>query len=337
MKIGFQGWFLSQPFTGIGQHSLGIVKELAKKSQITAISPKPVKIPGVKVIVVKPKIGPLAKWYWERIQAPIALAKLPLDLEYYPYPTPLPKYSLHKRAVTVHDLISWKDPRYFSNKLKKLYHRKAHHALLYVDKIFTVSEVVHAELKIPSAKILPNAIPEIPKKLQSKFDPNLLVYLGGYDIRKNVPDLLKTFTKIRKEFPKMKLVLIGKPHHKSKYYPKLALPENATLTGNIPDKKVYELLTSAFAFIHFSDSEGFNIPLLQAMSVGCPAIVKNIKINHEVSHDTALFISPKSTPLAIIKKLQNKKFRNTVSLAEKSASKKYTWKRSAEIFFKAVK
>ncbi len=337
MKIGFQGWFLSQPFTGIGQHSLGLIKELAKKAQVIAISPKPIKIPGVKVIVIKPKFGPLAKWYWERVQAPAALAALKLDLEYYPYPCPLPKKSQHKRAVTVHDLISWKDARYAGNKIKKLYHRAAHHSLLYVDKIFTVSATVHKELGIPSAKILPNSVPEIPKKIAVKQDPNLLVYLGGYDIRKNVPALLSAFTKISKEFPKMKLILIGKAHHVSKYYPALKLPPNATLLGNIPDKKVYELLASAFAFLHFSDSEGFNIPLLQAMSVGCPAIVKDIAINREVSQNSALFISPKASSLAIIKKLQDANFRKQVAIAEKLVSKKYTWKKTAEIFLKELK
>ncbi len=337
MKIGFQGWFLSQPFTGIGQHSLGLIKELAKKADITAISPKPIKIPGVKVIVIKPKPGPLGKWYWERIQAPAAMATLQLDMEYYPYPSPLPKKSPHKRAVTVHDLISWKDARYFGNSLKQLYHKKSRHSLLYVDKIFCVSESVRHELCIPSAKILPNAIPEIPKKIRSKPDSNLLVYLGGYDIRKNVPELLKAFKKIQADFPKMKLKLIGKAHHKSKYYPKLDLPKNAAPTGNISDAKVYELLSSAFAFLHFSDSEGFNIPLLQAMSVGCPAIVTDIPVNREVSQNSALFISPKSTPLAIIKKLQDSAFRKSVSAEEKAASKKYSWKKSAEIFFKEIK
>lgn len=337
MKIGFQGWFLSQPFTGIGQHSLGLINELAKKAQVTAISPKPIKIPGVKVIVIKPKFGPLAKWYWERVQAPAAMSKLKLNLEYYPYPTPLPKKSPHKRAMTVHDLISWKDHRYAGNKIKKLYHKKAHHALLYVDKIFTVSATVHKELAIPNATILPNAIPPLTSKIKSKPDPNLLVYLGGYDIRKNVPELLASFAKIQKQFPEMKLKLIGKPHHISKYYPALNLPPHATLLGNIPDKKVYELLSSAFAFLHFSDSEGFNIPLLQAMSIGCPAIVKDIAINREVSQNSSLFISPKSTPLAIIKKLQDQKFRNAIAAQQKTAAKKYTWGKTAEIFLKEIK
>ncbi len=337
MKIGFQGWFLSQPFTGIGQHSLGLIKELAKKAEVTAVSPRPIKIPGVKVIVIKPKFGPLAKWYWERVQAPLAFAKLNLNLEYYPYPSPLPKKSSHKRAVTVHDLISWKDSRYAGNKIKKLYHRAAHHSLLYVDKIFTVSAAVHAELGIPNAKILPNAIPPLTSKISTKHDPNLLVYLGGYDIRKNVPELLASFTKIQKQFPQMKLQLIGRAHHVSKYYPALKLPPNATLLGNIPDKKVYELLASAFAFLHFSDSEGFNIPLLQAMSLGCPAIVKDIPVNREVSQNSALFISPKVSTLAIIKKLQDSNFRKQVSMAEKMVSKKYSWKKTAEILLKELK
>lgn len=342
-KIGVQGWFLAEPHTGIGQHTLGLAKELAKKNEVTAVCPRELRVSGLKIITVKTKwwifpVG-LRKWYWERIQAPAALNELDLDLEYYPYPSPLRKKPTHnKRAMTVHDLILWKDKRYAGNFLKKKYHRQCRHTLLYMDKVFTVSKTVHDELHIPNARVLPNGIPPPPKNLKAYVDDNLLVYLGGYDIRKNVPELLEEFANLKKDFPKMRLALIGSPRHRSRYYPALDLPKGARLTGPLPDKKVYELLASAFAFLHFSDAEGFNIPLLQAMAVACPAIVKDIPVNHEVSHGTALFLSDsqKHPLLDKIKMLQNEAFSENISRKERMAAKNYSWKKSAQIFLKNV-
>ncbi len=342
-KIGIQGWFLAEPRTGIGQHTLGLAKELAKKNRVTIVSPRHMRIPGLKIVDVKPPwwIFPtgLRKWYWERIQAPSALNQMDLDWEYYPYPTPLRKKPTHnKRAMTVHDLILWKDKRYAGNFLKRKYHGLARHSLLYMDKVFTVSQAVHDELNIPNAIILPNGIPPVPKHLKVFIDDNLLVYLGGYDIRKNVPELLDEFANLKKDFPKMRLALIGSPRHRSRYYPDFQLPKGAYLTGAIPDKKVYELLAEAFAFVHFSDAEGFNIPLLQAMELGCPAIVRDIPVNREVSRGTALFLSDSQKHPLIdkIKMLRNTAFSENISRKEMAAAKSFSWKKSAQIFIKTL-
>lgn len=330
--------------------------------------------PSLQIKVIKPKsaLGPLKKWYWEYIQVPAYLAKQKLDLEYYPYPCPIQRISTHKRAMTVHDLIPWNDSRYKGGRLKTHYYKKALYSLLYVDTIFTVSETVRRELGIASAKLLPNALsenflnlcektaPEKPslknsphqkssaKKSTSKHNPALnkfqllnskyLVYLGGYDVRKNINRLITEFKTLRKKIPEMKLVLIGEAHHRSSLYPKFSLPENAIQTGNISDKEVCELLKNAFAFIHFSDSEGFNIPLLQAMAAGCPAVINDIPVNREVSKNSALFFkaSQKSSLTANILKLRKTGVREKIIHEQFRIAKKYSAKKSAQIILRAA-
>ncbi|MFA5793064.1 MAG: glycosyltransferase family 1 protein [Candidatus Gracilibacteria bacterium] len=335
MKIGFQGWFLDKPYTGIGQHCIGLLDALKKEhTELLIVTPKQIKVK--KWLIFEG----LKKWYWERIQVPAFFANKDLDWEYYPYPSPLPKTSLHLRAMTVHDLILWKDKRYFGGKIKTFYHKEARRSLVYVDHIFTVSKTTHDLLGIPSATILKNAVPELPKKIikNPKYN-NALIYLGGYDIRKNVQGLIHAFEKAKKHLPFLNLVLIGAPHHKSKYYPTLPEAEGIINLGSISDEKVYNTLASGFAFVHYSDQEGFNIPLLQAMSVGLPAIVPNIPINREISESSALFfdLSAKDPFSAKLKMLTDPQKRKEMISMQKKVANKFTWKKTAKTFLKALR
>lgn len=349
MRIGFQGWFLNKPYTGIGQHSLGLLKALSQKKgvEIYVLVPAPVKIKGVDpshVKVLEPAfwlIHPaLRKWYWERIQVPAYFAKLELDWEYYPYPSPLSSIGPHLRAVTVHDMILWKDPRVPKNRLKKAYLKQARRSLVYADLVFTVSQTVHDDLGLPVAVVLPNGAPEIPQKLPQP--PKLpreqaLVYLGGYEVRKQVPLLMDVFQNLKDS--SFRLLLIGEPPHKSAYYPSLPNSPGTIRLGALTDDKVYSVLKSSFAFIHLSDAEGFNIPLLQAMQSGIPAIVRDIPVNREVSAGTALFLpdtndtgSLTARLSAILKQLRDPTFRKTQIAAQKKVAQSYSWQKTTKKF-----
>lgn len=350
MKIGFQGWFLTQGYTGIGQHCLGLLKELAKVKnlQVQVVVPSKVSTKGIPKSWIKvlppPRWIPLRalrKWWWERFTVPNFFTKQDLDWEYYPYPCPLPMESEHLRAMTVHDTILWTDERYKGNWLKTTYHHHGRRSLVYVDQLFTVSETTHRELGIPAASVLGSGVPEIPKSLRRLSYQNALVYLGGYDIRKNVPLLVETFSAVNREYAKhtggsLQLLLIGEAPHHSRYYPRVPEAAHLIRLGTLTDAEVYEALKSAFAFIHLSDSEGFNIPLLQALKVGVPAIVRDISVNREVSGGAALFLgkttsrgSLKKDLFDMIRSLQNPKTRQDLTQAGKKAASRYSWKKSA--------
>lgn len=348
MKLGFQGWYLSQPHTGIGQASLGLLRALAaspKAPQLTVVTPHAVRVPGVpasRIHTLKPLpwlLHPaLKKWVWERIQVPAFFARRALDWEYYPYPCPLPARSPHKRAMTVHDTILWDDPRYAAGRLKRRYHQATKRALIHVDHVFTVSRATHHELGIPSATGLPNGLPEIPSGLKKMPYQNDLIYIGGYDLRKNVPELIRAFALYHKSHPEHRLLLVGEPHHVSHFYP--ALPQHPAVKhlGRLSEKELYSALRSSFAFVHYSDREGFNIPLLQALAVGTPALVPDLPVNREVSAGAALFFKPskKGDFAAKLDSLEQPKTRAALVAAGKKATAHASWKKTAQLFLKAL-
>ena len=355
LKLGFQGWFLTQPHTGIGKHCSGLLRALAdSKKELTVVVAKPLTVAQLKelgltkkqIFVLKPKAWPLhsalKKWFWESVQVPAFFATKKLDWEYYPYPCPLPSASAHLRAMTVHDMILWNDERYKGNTLKKKYYRDALRALIHVDHLFTVSKATHDELGIPAATLLPNAVtpPKLAlvKKSAQKSSTKDLVYLGGYELRKNVPLLVRRFTELYKTHPEYRLLLIGEPHQESQLYPQIPEHPAVLRLGSKTDVEVFALLQNAHAFVHASDSEGFNLPLLEAMLAGTPAIVNDLAVNREVSKNSALLWNPskKNSLEAILKSIQAPSKRNAVILRQKKAAQNYSWKHSAQLLLKAL-
>ncbi len=345
MKLGIQGWFLAQPHTGIGKHCLGLLREIARRPNVQAVIPVPmpmnhIGIPKHWIKVIRPKWwlfhASLKKWYWERYQVPRFFSKQRLQWELYPYPCPLPEHSSSLRAMTVHDTILWTDKRYMKGFLKSNYHRASKHTLVNMDKLFCVSDATRKDLNIPSAILLPNAV-EIPKELNNTDHKKDLVYLGGYALHKQVPSLIKAFSFVRKNQPETGLILLGEAHHRSIYYPQVPDCEGVTRMGTLTDRQIYSILSSAFALVHFSDSEGFNMPLLQAMSVGCPVIARDLPVNCEVSHGKALLLKNPDGP-SLLKAIKYiRRHREDIIQSQFKAAGNYSWKKSVNILLENLR
>jgi alpha-1,3-rhamnosyl/mannosyltransferase len=64
------------------------------------------------------------------------------------------------------------------------------------------------------------------------------------------------------------------------------------LRGYVPDSELGALYRGALAAAFPSIYEGFHLPPLDAMSVGCPVIASDIPVHREVLGDAALFVAP---------------------------------------------
>ena len=120
------------------------------------------------------------------------------------------------------------------------------------------------------------------------------LYLGGYDIRKNVEQLIRAYASVRSRQSLPKLVLAGKIP--TRVHPTLCnthgalqvagLSEGEIITpGFIADEDLPGLYAGAELFIYPSRGEGFGLPPLEAMSCGCPAIVGDNTSLREVVAD----------------------------------------------------
>ncbi|UYL08289.1 glycosyltransferase family 4 protein [Bdellovibrio sp. SKB1291214] len=59
--------------------------------------------------------------------------------------------------------------------------------------------------------------------------------------------------------------------------------------GFISNERLVELYQTASCFITLSKYEGFNMPIMEAQSQGCPVICSDIPVHHEASEEKAIF------------------------------------------------
>jgi mannosyltransferase len=67
------------------------------------------------------------------------------------------------------------------------------------------------------------------------------------------------------------------------------LPGRWQYCGRLSDDALRMLYNRAFCFVYPSDSEGFGLPLLEAMRAGCPVVCANLTVFPEVAGNAALF------------------------------------------------
>jgi len=293
----------------------------------------------------------------EQLILPWVFYRQKLDLLHFPYfsfPILYPK----KFVVTIHDLIfdHYKTgkastlPGWFYIIKKIGYHTVLWASVKRAEKILTLStdaknEIVdhyHAKpdkivvtyesgkLEDPRTAFIGGEFDQM-RKLQP-----YILYVGNAHPHKNVEMLILAMQKLRQKRD-IRLVLVGSDTF---FYPKLRefikekkAQEYVIVIGSVPNEAIAGWYHFAQALVTASKMEGFGIPPLEAMSVGCPVIVSDIPVFHEVYGDAAVFFD-QNDPLAIAERI-DKTLANKVllkQLIERGHKKanSYSWKKTVE-------
>lgn len=261
------------------------------------------------------------RWYsaTEQLKMPVILHKLNPDLTHFPHFN-VPMFFRGKFVVTIHDLIhqhfqmkraTLHDPLTYQIKkigysqifkkainksLKILVPSKYVKDLLINDwkidnqKIITTYEAVDEKFLSVKNKISKEIIDKIIKKLDITSD--FLFYVGNAHPHKNVEGLIKAFLCLREKYENLQLVLSGYDHYFWQRIKKEFDNNNIIYTGQVSDEQLVTLYKRARVFIMPSFEEGFGIPILEAMALGCPVIASNIGSLTEVGSNTALYFNP---------------------------------------------
>jgi len=363
MKIGINARFLAHPYTGIGQYTYNLVQALAKvdkKNEYLLFTPELVELqlPDnfrlVRIPEKEYKSASLRKAHWEHILVPEEMKKWNVDRAHFLYPSNPNKSLKIPTIVTVHDVIPWVLPSYRKKLRSKAYHLYAKLALKKADHIITVSEFskkeiervlkieeknIHVVYLAPPMKTEEEAPPDLP--LRRDF----LLYVGGYDERKNVPQLIEAYQKYIANYYSIDLILVGgegrglEQFITDRYCERVAdqfpvKPKGKIVfTPSLPSNELITLYKQAKALVHTSEYEGFNLPLVEAMSAGLPIVCADIPVNHEVTAENAHFIDPSSVDtigIGIHEFLNNKSLQAELKKKSKERAKDFDWKKTAE-------
>ena len=116
---------------------------------------------------------------------------------------------------------------------------------------------------------------------------NLLCF--GHRAHKNAEAAIKILALLNERFT---LTIIGCHSKKtlSKLVSDLGLETRVSIHKYVSDEQLINFYGTSFAFIFLSKYEGFGLPLLEAMSAGCPVITHDICSLPEVAGNAAYYI-----------------------------------------------
>lgn len=273
--------------------------------------------PSVRLKAIPTKPGNLGKVQFEQSLFPAACREVGAALAHVPYwggplrsPVPL--------VVTIHDLTTLLVPEYRRGAKARLYNALVSASARGASQIITDSlaskgeivehlgieeERVTAVYLAAGPQYTPKENSLVDMAVLRKYDlPDFYVlYLGGYEIHKNVTTLLLAWTYVSQalgtEYP---LVLAGKkpvggtavfPDYDS-YIQKLRLEEYVRWIGYVDEEDKPVLYRNAETFVFPSRREGFGLPVLEAMACGTPVVTSDATSLVEVVGDAAFTVDP---------------------------------------------
>jgi glycosyltransferase involved in cell wall biosynthesis len=248
------------------------------------------------------------------------------------------------KVTTIHDLVPLRFPDISHPKIVTAHKKRLEWVKKEIDCVIAVSEFTKKEIidiiGIDEKKIV--VIPEAGSDLSSPSDDKIEITkrfygLGDYllvvgaDPRKNVENIIKSFEKIKAKNKSMQLVIVGRSWK--------ALPQvkDVIELGHIRREELLRLYSGARGLVYPSTYEGFGLPVLEAMELGCPVVTSNISSMPEVAGDAAALVDPydvDSITHGINLILVNKK--SYVDKGKKQV-KKFSWDKTAKMTLEVYK
>jgi len=257
--------------------------------------------------------SPVRRIAWEQIALPHALRRYGADVFHSPVNI-LPARVPCASVVTVHDLAFVRYPQYFrpSRRVYQriLTQRSARSATIVV----AVSESTKRDL-VECMRVSPERIRVIYTGIGPDFRPvsdprtlaafrakhrlpeRYLLYLGTLEPRKNLEQLVDSYTRLRSHDPSTPPLIIAGA--KGWYFQplfervrRLGAEGAITFVGYVSREEQPLWYAGATVFIYPSLYEGFGLPVVEALACGTPTITSNVSSLPEAAGPVAIQVSP---------------------------------------------
>jgi alpha-1,3-rhamnosyl/mannosyltransferase len=216
--------------------------------------------------------------YDEQVRLPVAMGRSGLDLMhfmslYVPLISPVPS------VITIHDVIHLRYPQYFKSKVRSYYATVVRLACARAKRVITDDERTIDDLerflKVDrrKVKVIPLGIAErFLRGGEARATPQpYLLYVGNHRQHKNLPVLFKAWSALPDDVA-VDLYLTGPDDFGGELQRLARSNRRIVALGDISEEALIGHYAGARALVQPALSEGFGLPMLEAMAVGCPVI-----------------------------------------------------------------
>jgi len=366
MRIGLDGYPLSEIKTGVGHYTYELSRHLATLAEeygdeYLLVSPRPFEqsaIAGIhtpettnRLRLIEQRTNFLTSRWWG-IGLPRFLRKEKLEI-FHGTNHQIPLVGACPSVVTIHDLSLLLHPGWHERRAVRrgrlFLPRIAHRASLIITPTESVRREVVGHLGVAAENVV--CVHEAPRecfypatekeateaRVRLGVEKDFVLCVATLEPRKNLARLLTAFVELlRATNAKPQLVLVGRKGWLVADLMRRIDDFGSRLRwlGYVADADLRALYSSCKLFVYPSLYEGFGLPPLEAMSCGAPVVASRIASIAEVTGNAARLVAPTDTDAlahALIDLWGDRAARDELSSRGLQRASEFTWKRTAEL------
>ncbi len=356
MKILFDATVFEIPFTGVAKSTLCLYEYCIKMDPNLDVCGF-IRNKTYSKLPDNIKLHKLNKKVFEKTYSQSTIYRIldtyKPDILHFPWNGNIPlKFKGGMTVMTLHDVLPLEIPYYFvstnqkTNYLKSLQQDIDNCDVIFTDSMYSKRQIEN-NFRVRSEIIVNYWAPTLSKNqsfIQKKPEFQYFIYVGGYASRKGLDSLIKAFFSLyESKKTKCKLLFTGTPLFISNDFKeliekgkKLGIIEER---GYLSDDELIFLISNSVALIYLSKHEGFGLPPLEAMNLGCPVITTRYSSIPEVCGDSAIYVEPNDIDEVATKMLL---LENSADIREEFRCKgllqasSFSWEKTAETFLNHI-
>ena len=170
------------------------------------------------------------------------------------------------------------------------------------------------------------------KKVKSTKSEYTIVYVGRLVKYKNVDMLLRAAARLKPDFPKIKIRIIGSgPEENNLKNIAKKLSINAEFLGFVSEKEKLATIKSSSVYLNPSSVEGLGLGLIESMACKTPVVAMNLDCYFFCnSKNSILYSNESGLYLALLKLLENPDYGKKMAKEAYKTSQNFSWDKTAQ-------
>lgn len=350
------GRFLGQPVTGVQRYGREILAALdtllasdhplARNLNVRLIVPKSVEaVPALQAIHVQ-RYGRLNGHAWEQLQLPVAVGRGGLISLCSTGPL-----AIRKQCVCIHDLNTRLIPESFSRAFNTAYRilipalgrtaeavsTVSHYSARLLNE-YSVSGPGKTHVVFNGHEHALRWNPQHSDKTRAVAGDRTIVVFGTGSPNKNVGLLVAMAEKLAESG--LQLAVAGATDLRVfAASADIAQSPNVVCMGRLSDAELAALLQDSLCLAFPSFVEGFGLPPVEAMALGCPVVVSDSTCLPEICGEAALYASPRDADQWLsqfIALRDDPALRETMRAKGQARAQLYSWRASAQRYLELM-